>query len=174
MSHRFAGLLCLSVLMVATGAQARGWMWISQTAGRDPVAAIGDDHGSSLSITCKGGRAPTYILTVDGPMASLRPGPGQLTVIEGRRPVALRLDAVRLPYRGVVHLTGEGRDLATLRAIEAIYQAKDRITVSSGTFRFSVGSLGVRWAMAPVIRRCGDPTALIRRAQTRPGARPRL
>lgn len=162
-----AGLLCFSALVWATAAEARGWVWISQTAGKDPVAAIGDDHGSSLSITCKGGRAPAYVLAVDGPMASLKPGRGQLTVIEGRRTVALRLDAVRLPYRGVVHLTGNGRDIATLRAIEAIYQAKGQIAVSSGTFRFSVSSLGVRWAMAPVIRRCGDPTELIRRTLAR-------
>lgn len=164
-ARRAAVMLFLSALVFATAADARGWVWISQTAGRDPVAAIGDDHGSSLSISCRGGPRPTYVLVIDGPMASLKPGPGVLAVIEGRHPVAVRLDAVRLPYRGVVQLTGDGRDLATLRAIEAIHQAKGRITVSSGTFRFSVGSLGVRWAMAPVIRRCGEPAALIRRAR---------
>ena len=165
MRHRLGGLLCLSALAAATAAEARGWVWISQTAGRDPVAAIGDDHGSSVSITCQGGRAPRYLLTVDGPVSRLKPGPGVLTVVEGRASVAVRLDAVRLPARGVIQLTGDGRDLATLRAIEAIYRAKGPITISSGIFQFSVNSLGVRWAMGPVIRRCGDPATLIRRAR---------
>lgn len=168
MRRRLAGLVCLVALGLAPPADARGWVWISQTAGRDPVAAIGDDHGSSLSIACVGGARPAYELVIDGPMGSLRPGRGLLAVIEGQGPVALRLDAVRLPYRGVVQLTGRGDDLATLRAIDSVYRAKGPIVVSSGPFRFSVGSLGVRWAMAPVIRRCGDPAALIRRAQARP------
>lgn len=172
MRRLVAGLLCLAALACAPAAEARGWVWISQTAGRDPVAAIGDDHGSSLSITCTGGRAPAYVLVVDGPMARLKPGPGVLTVIEGQKPVALRLDAVRLPYRGVVQLTGRGADLATLRAIESIYLAKGRIAVSSGTLQFSVNSLGVRWAMAPVIRRCGDPTTLVRRLESTRRGRP--
>jgi len=140
-------------------------MWISQSAGHDPVAAIGDDHGSSISITCQSGPKAGYLLIIDGPKANLRPGRGVLTVIEGRHPVAVRLDAILLPWRGVVQLTGRGTDLATLRAIETLYQAKGPIVISSGTFRFSVSSLGVRWAMAPLIRRCGDPSTLIRRAR---------
>lgn len=160
-----ASLACLAALAGATAADARGWVWISQTAGRDPVAAIGDDHGSSLSVTCRSGPRPTYVLVIDGPMASLKPGPGVLAVIEGRRPVALRLDAVRLPWRGVVQLTGRGTDVATLRAIQSLHEARGSIVVSSGTFRFSVSSLGVRRAMAPVIRRCGDLPTLIRRAR---------
>lgn len=163
MSRRLAGLLCVAVVAVATGAQARGWVWISQTAGRDPVAAIGDDHGSSLSITCRGGRAPVYILTVDGPIGRLKPGRGVLMVIEGRRSVALRLDAVALPYRGIVHLTGEGSDPDVLSAIESIHRAKRSIAVSSGPFQFSVSALGVRRAMAPLVRRCGDPSTPVRR-----------
>lgn len=165
MRRVLAGLTGLALLAGATTADARGWVWISQTAGRDPVAAIGDDHGSSLSVTCLGGPRPTYVLVVDGPMAGLRPGRGLLTVIEGRRPVALRLDGVRLPYRGVVQLTGRGDDRAVLQAIQALYEAKGPIVVSSGAFRFSVSSLGVRWAMAPVIRRCGDLPTLLRRAR---------
>ncbi|MFZ4604948.1 MAG: hypothetical protein ACOYM5_01710 [Caulobacter sp.] len=165
MRRILAGLVCLAGLAGATAAEARGWVWISQTTRRDAVAAIGDDHGSSLSVTCVSGPKPTYLLVIDGPMASLKPGRGLLTVIEGRRPVALRLDGVRLPYRGVVQLTGRGGDRATLRAIQSLYDAKGPIVVSSGTFRFSVSSLGVRWAMAPLIRRCGDPATLIRRAR---------
>ena len=87
-----------------------------------------------------------------------------LTLGEGQTPVAVRRDALRLPYRGDIELTGAGDSLAVLKAIQSIQQARKPIVISSGPFRFSVSSLGVRWALAPVIRRCGEPSMLMRKA----------
>ena len=166
----------LSGLLVGSGAQARGWIWISQAAGRNPVAAIGDGRGSSVSIICVTGRNPVYVLDIRGPANGLKPGRGVEALVEGRRRVPFRLDRVVLEAGGRARLTSQagyrgsiGDQSGTLEAIESIRTAKGPIRISSGSFRFTVSSFGAPSAMAPLTRKCGDPKMMIRRAEGREG-----
>ena len=169
------GALVLAGLFAASATQARASMWISQTGG-NPAAGIGDGKGSSVSVTCLAGREPVYVLVVRGPARGLRAGRGVKAVIEGRRQVSFRFDSARLDPGGVIQLTsragyrgGTGDRSGTLQAIESISTAKGPITITSGDFRFSVSAFGVKWAMAPLIRKCGDLQRMIRRAEGREG-----
>lgn len=169
------GGLALAGLVAAGAAQARGPIWISQ-AGRNPVAAIGDGKGSSISVTCLTGRDPAYLLVVRGPARGLKAGRGVKAVIEGRRRIPFRFDSARLDSGEVIQLSSRGGyrgsigdQSGTLEAIESISTAKGPIIVASGAFRFTVTSFGVRSAMAPLIRKCGDLKKMIKRAEGREG-----
>ncbi len=165
----------LAALLVTVATQAHASMWISQS-GRNPAAGIGDGKGSSVSVTCLAGRDPVYVLVVRGPANGLKPGRGVKAVIEGRRRVSFRFDSARLDPGGIIQLTSRGGSRGstgdqsgTLEAIEAITTARGPITVTVGGLRFSVSSMGVRWAMAPLIKTCGDLKTAIRRAEGREG-----
>lgn len=140
----------------------RGPFWIKQ-GGRNPVAAIGNGAGASLSITCMPGRDPVYVLDIRGPARGLKPGRGVQAVIEGRERASFRLDRVTLDAGGQARMVGrvrsrgEGGDSSgMLQAIESVRMAKGPIGISSGSFRFTVSSRGVRSAMAPLVRKCGE------------------
>lgn len=165
----------LVALFLAGDADARGWVWIKQ-AGPNPVAAIGDGKGSSISVTCLSGRDPVDLLVARGPARGLKAGRGVKAVIEGRRRVPFRFDSVRLEPGGVAQLTSRagyrgstGDQSGTLEAIESMATARGPITVASGGFRFSVTSLGAKAAMAPLIKRCGNLKSMIKRAEAREG-----
>ena len=166
----------LAGLAVCGGAQARGPVWIKQAAGKNPVAAIGNGAGSSISITCMTGRDPVYVLDMRGPANGIKAGRGVKAIIEGRRRVPFRLDRVVLEAGGRARLSSQagyrgstGDQSGTLEAIESIATAKGPIRISSGPFRFTVSSFGVAGAMAPLVRKCGDLKTMIRRAEGREG-----
>ncbi|MCF8504036.1 MAG: hypothetical protein K9G59_03915 [Caulobacter sp.] len=165
----------LAGLLAASATPAQASMWISQS-GRNPAAGIGDGKGSSVSVTCLAGRDPVYVLVVRGPARGLKPGRGIKAVIEGRRRVSFRFDSARLDPGGIIQLTSRGGyrgstgdQSGTLEAIESIVSAKGPIMITVGGLRFSVSSLGVRWAMAPLIKACGDLKSMIKRAEAREG-----
>lgn len=169
-------MLAVTLVLAAGAADARGPIWIRQAAGRNPVAAIGNGAGSSISITCVTGRDPVYLLDVRGPAAGLRAGRGVKAVIEGRRKVKFRFDRASLEAGGQIRLISRGGyrgstgdQSGTLEAIESIATAKGPIRIQSGAFGFTVPSFGVRSAMAPVIKACGDLKMMIKRAEGREG-----
>lgn len=174
--HRvISGMALVALIAIAGSADARGSMWMTQ-AGKNPAAGIGDGKGNSLSVTCLTGRDPVYILVARGPNRGVKAGRGVKAVIEGRRRIPFRFDSARIDPGNVLQLTGRGGyrgsigdQSGTLEAIEAIATAKGPITVSSGAFRFTVGSWGVKSAMAPLIRECGDLKKMIKRAEGREG-----
>ncbi|MFA7262671.1 MAG: hypothetical protein WC068_06590 [Caulobacter sp.] len=177
MSRATAGAgLVLALVVMAGSAGARGPVWIRQSAGKNPVAAIGVGGGSSISITCVTGRDPVYFLDVRGPATGLKAGRGVKAVIEGRRKVRFRFDRAVLEAGGRIRLSSHGGyrgsvgdQSGTLEAIESIATARGPIRVSSGAFRLSAPSTGVQSAMAPVIRACGDLKRMIKRAEGREG-----
>lgn len=169
-------VLAVTLVAVAGSADARGPVWVRQAAGRNPVAAIGNGAGSSISITCVTGRDPVYFLDVRGPAAGLKAGRGVKAVIEGRRKVRFRFDRAVPEAGGRIRLSSHGGyrgsvgdQSGTLEAIESIATAKGPIKISSGAFGFTVSSFGVQPAMAPVIRACGDLKTMIKRAEGREG-----
>lgn len=174
---RVTGAVLAGMLVVGAGAaDARGPVWIRQSAGKNPAAAIGDGAGSSIGITCVTGRDPVYFLDVRGPAAGLKAGRGVTAVIEGRRKVKFRFDRAVPEPGGRIRLTSQGGyrgstgdQSGTLEAIESIATAKGPIKVRSGDFGFTVSSFGVQSAMAPVIRACGDLKMMIKRAEGREG-----
>lgn len=180
MTHRVCIGLAASTLILASAilagvAEARGPVWISQP-GKNPAAGIGDGNGNSLSVTCLTGRDPVYILVARGPNRGLKAGRGIKAVIEGRRRIPFRFDSARIDPGNVLQLTSRGGyrgstgdQSGTLEAIESIATAKGPIVVSSGAFRFSVSSFGVKSAMAPLIKKCGDLKKMIKRAEGREG-----
>lgn len=173
---RLAVAILAGALLPAPPVEARSSVWIRQSAGRNPVAAIGLGNGTSLTVTCVGGRDMGYQLDIRGPAAGLRPGRGQKVTLEGRRKVRFRVDTVTLLPGGLARLSSfggyrgsTGDQSGTLEAIESIATARGPIRVSSGAFRLSAPSTGVQSAMAPVIKACGNLKMMIKRAEGREG-----
>lgn len=169
-------VILAGALLSAPPADARAPVWIRQSAGRNPVAAIGLGNGTSLTVTCIGGRDMGYQLDIRGPAAGLRPGRGQKVTLEGRRKVRFRVDSVTLLPGGLARLSSfggyrgsTGDQSGTLEAIESLATAKGPIVVSRDRFRVVAPSAGVATAMAPVIRACGDLKKMIKRAEGREG-----
>lgn len=170
------GLALATLLASASQADARGSVWISQKAGRNPVAAIGDGKGSSISITCVTGRDPVYLLDIRGPARGLKAGRGVKAAIEGRKRIPFRVDSVVIEAGARARLTSRGGyrgstgdQSGTLEAIESIATARSPIKFASGPFAFTVTSFGAASAMKPVIKACGDLKMMIKRAEGREG-----
>ena len=166
----------VAVFLAATATQARAPVWIRQSSGSNPVAAIGLGNGASLTVTCIGGRDMGYQLDIRGPAGGLRAGRGQQVTLEGRRKVKFRVDTVALLPGGLARLSSfggyrgsTGDQSGTLEAIESLATAKGPIVVSRARFRIVAPSTGVAAAMAPLLKRCGDLKAMIKRAEGREG-----
>lgn len=174
---RLAALgVTLAAVLAATATQARAPVWIRQSSGPNPVAAIGLGNGASLTVTCVGGRDMGYQLDIRGPAGGLRAGRGQPVTLEGRRKVKFRVDTVALVSGGLARLSSfggyrgaTGDQSGTLEAIESLATAKGPIVVSRARFRIVAPSTGVAAAMAPLLKRCGDLKAMIKRAEGREG-----
>lgn len=163
-------------VLAATSAEARAPVWIRQSSGPNPVAAIGLGNGASLTVTCIGGRDMGYQLDIRGPASGLRAGRGQTVTLEGRRKVRFRVDSVTLLPGGLARLSSfggyrgsTGDQSGTLEAIESLVTARGPVIVSRDRFRIVAPSTGVSAAMAPLIRRCGDLKKMIKRAEGREG-----
>ncbi|MDP1739272.1 MAG: hypothetical protein Q8L23_17745 [Caulobacter sp.] len=174
--RRAAFALAVAAFLAASVSEARAPVWIRQSSGANPVAAIGLGKGASLTVTCIGGRDMGYRLDIRGPAGGLRAGRGQKITLEGRRKVRFRVDSVTLLPGGLARLSSfggyrgsTGDQSGTLEAIESLATAKGPIVVGRDRFRIVAPSTGVAAAMAPLIKRCGDLKTMIKRAEGREG-----
>lgn len=169
-------VLAVAAFLAASATEARAPVWIRQSSGPNPVAAIGLGGGASLTVTCVGGRDMGYQLDIRGAAGGLRPGRGRQVTLEGRRKVKFRVDSVSLLPGGLARLSSfggyrgsTGDQSGTLEAIQSLATASGPITVSLDRFRIVAPSTGVAAAMAPLIKRCGDLKRMIKRAEGREG-----
>lgn len=169
---------CIAVLAVAasTPTAARAPTWIPQSQNGNPVAAVGVGGGTSISVFCYARPTPRYVLVVKGPARGLKPGQGVVGRVEGKSNRKVRFDRVELAPGGLAVLTIQGGVRGTtgdqpgaLYAIDAIRKADKPIKVSSGPFAVTVPATGAKAAMERLVKACGDPRVLAKRAEGRAG-----
>lgn len=167
-----ASALVATLGVLAAPAIAQAPMWKREGAVARPSAGV-KSGGAAILIACHPKPAPVYILLARGPANGLKSGRGVSGRVEGRRNIKVRFDSAEVAW-GIATLKVQGGTRGTigdqpraLYAVDAIRDARKPIVISSGAFRVMLPATGVKPAMEPLIKACGDPAKLAKRAEGR-------